>query len=722
MIRFDEMLKTFYLNTEHTTYAFKITEHGFLKQLHYGGKADGDLEYIAEDRGISFGPNFFSAKENQTLDTMPNEYAGFGIGDFRTPAYMIKDQDGSVLTDFRYKSHEIIKEKPLPNGLPVFRGEDSETLIVRLKDDINGMGLALYYTVYEKYDAITRRAELINSGRTTKKIKKAASLCLDLLSDDKEVISFQGAWANERNVRRQPIDAVQRFASRRGASSHQMNPFLIILDKNACEDCGNVYAIGLVYSGSFAITTESDQTGRLRIVAGLNEENFCWKLGSGESFSTPEAILVYTEKGVGNLSHCLHDIIRERLIPERFAFQPRPIVLNSWEGVYFKFTTEALLPIIEKAAACGVDTFVLDDGWFGVRNSDSGGLGDWYVNEEKLKGGLKPVIDKCKECGMKFGLWFEPEMISPTSELYKKHPDWAIKHDKKVPCTSRNQYVLDFSNPETVEYIKKSVSAILSDNDISYVKWDFNRHITENYSMNLPADRQGEVTHRFMLGVYELCRYLAEKFPNVLFEGCSGGGGRFDLGMLAYFPQIWTSDNTDACARMRIQHGTSFCYPLSAMSGHVSVCPNHQTGRTTPYQTRCDIASLCTTGYEFNANLLSDEEIEATRQNIARYKKLSDLVLKGDLYRLEDPTIGNYFGQMIVSKDKKSAFVVLAKKLSVCNDKRKITRLKGLDEDTVYVLNEGEAHSGKTLMNVGLPYPECTVDFQTFAYWLESRK
>lgn len=720
MIRFDERLKTFFLDTKNSTYAFKITEHGFLKHLHYGGKADGDLEYIAEDKWISFGPNFFGGKLHQTLDNMPNEYAGYGLGDFRTPAYIIIEEDGSSLTDFRYQSHEIVKQKPVLVGLPSFRGKNSDTLVVYLKDELNGMQLVLYYTAYEEYDVILRRTELINGGQSVKTIKKVTSLCLDLHSAEKDVISFQGGWANERNVHRQSIDATQSFASRRGASSHQMNPFIIISNKNACEDYGEAYAIGLVYSGSFAIITEADQTGGLRITAGINEENFSWKLEQDEKFCAPEALLAYTKNGFTRLSHQLHDIIRERLISERFAFKPRPILLNSWEGVYFNFTTEKLLPIIEKAAMCGVDTFVLDDGWFGLRNSDDNGLGDWYVNENKLKGGLKPLIDKCKECGIRFGLWFEPEMVNPSSNLYKEHPSWVIRHHMKIPCTSRNQYVLDFSNPEVVEYIKKVISKILRENEISYVKWDFNRYITENYSMYLSADRQGEMLHRFVIGTYELANFLTEEFPNVLFEGCAGGGGRFDLGMLSYFPQIWTSDNTDACARMRIQYGTSFCYPPSAMVGHVSICPNHQTGRTTPYQTRCNIASLCTTGFEFDATRLTEEEIHVTRQMIKRYKQLSDLILRGDFYRLEDSSNGNYFGQMVVSKDKQSAFVVLGKKLAITNDKRKIARLKGLDEFALYVLNEEKIYSGATLMNVGLPYLDNANDFETVAYILKA--
>ena len=488
---------------------------------------------------------------------------------------------------------------------------------------------------------------------------------------------------------------------------------MALCEKNTDEYSGEVYGFNLIYSGSYSFKTEIAELDFTRVCGGLNEQDFHWTLAQGESFETPEAVLTYSSEGLNKLSQSFHDLYREYLINPKNVYQKRPVLLNNWESTYFDFDEKKLCDLIEKAKGTGIDTFVLDDGWFGKRNDDWTGLGDWFVNTDKLKGGLTAIIDKCKECGMKFGLWFEPEMISEDSDLFRAHPNWHISTPDLKACKGRNQWILDFANPEVVEYIKTTVGGILKNNDISYVKWDMNRHMSEFYSPYLPVDRQQETAHRYMLGVYELAKYLTETFPNVFFEGCSGGGGRFDPAMLYYFPQIWTSDNSDAASRAYIQYGTSMCYPLSSMSGHISICPNHQNGRVTPMQSRMDMASFCATGYELNLHALTEEDFAKISEHIKFYNDISDLILQGDLYRLLNPFEGNYFSQMVVSKDKSKAVFILMKILAKANDSYPYVKLKGLEQDKYYDVEGFGVFKGDVLMNAGLRFFCNMHDFET---------
>ena len=708
--------KTFYLSNEKCTYAFSIGDGGYLHHLYFGKKiANEDIRYLAQDLKTEFAPAYNGKEQYMSLDTLPQEYPIYGKGDFRETAVLIRTKEGNRITDFQYQSHQIVNEKSQMMGMPSLRGCD--TLVVTLYDKVNQLRLDLHYTIYEKQSAIVRRAVLVNEGKEIVDILKLNSFSLDMHRSDFDKICLQGGWAKERGIERTPLShGIFEISSTRVSSSHHMNPFLALCDHGACEDYGEVYGFNLVYSGSYSLKTQVDQLGFTRIGGGINEKDFCWKVGPDEYFETPEAVLVYSDCGLNGMSQQFHRLYRDYLINPNYVYKKRPIVLNNWESTYFDFTTKDLCELIEKAKGTGIDTFVLDDGWFGNRNSDTTGLGDWFVNTEKLQGGLKEVINKCHECGMKFGIWFEPEMVSEDSDLYRAHPEWCIRVPHLEPCKGRNQLVLDFSNPKVVEYIKQVVGNILANHDISYVKWDMNRNITEYYSMYLDAEHQQELMHRYILGVYDLAKYLTSNFPDVFFEGCAGGGGRFDPAMLYYFPQIWTSDNTDAVSRAYIQYGTSMCYPISAMSGHVSICPNHQNGRVTPIKSRMDMASFCSTGYELNLNELTKEEFEQIASHISFYDSISDLILDGDLYRIFNPFECNYFAEMIVAQDKKQAAFLLMKMAAKTNDCYPIVKFKGLDEKMSYEIEEMGVYSGNVLMNVGLKFPNDLNDFETVCF------
>lgn len=712
--------KTFYLSNEKCTYALFIGDGGYLHHLYFGEKiVKEDIRYLAQNLKTEFAPAYNASEQYVSLDTLPQEYPIYGMGDFRETAVLIRTGTGNRITNFQYQSHKIIAIKPKITSMPSLSGE--ETLIITLYDNVNKLRMDLYYTIYNEQSAIVRRAVLTNEGDETVDILKLNSFSLDMNRSDFDKIFLQGGWAKERWIERTPLShGIFEISSTRVSSSHHLNPFLALCDNRACEDYGEVYGFNLVYSGSYSIKAQVDQLGFTRIGGGINEKDFCWKLGSGENFETPEAVLVYSNKGLNGMSQQFHRLYRDYLINPNYVYKKRPIVLNNWESTYFDFTEEILCELIEKAKGTGIDTFVLDDGWFGNRNSDTTGLGDWFVNTEKLQGGLKNVIKKCQECGMKFGLWFEPEMVSEDSDLYRAHPEWCIRVPNIMPCKGRHQLVLDFSNPDVVEYIKNTVGNILTDNEISYVKWDMNRNITECYSAYLEAEHQQELMHRYILGVYELAEYLTSAFPNVFFEGCAGGGGRFDPAMLYYFPQIWTSDNTDAVSRAYIQYGTSMCYPLSAMSGHVSICPNHQNGRVTPIKSRMDMASFCSTGYELNLNDLTREEFAEIASHIRFYQFISELILDGDLYRLLNPFECNYFSEMIVSRDKKSAAFLLMKMAAKTNDCYPIVKMKGLDENSSYEIEGYGIYSGNILMNVGLKLPNDLNDFETICFGIKA--
>ena len=717
-IRYQEETKTFYLHGDTFSYAFFVNDSGYLVHLYYGRKiSEEDIRYVFDGMVGTHAPVYTNDKR-ESLNVLPQEFSIYGRGDYRIPSILVKTENGNRVSDFRYRSFEILKEKPAISNMPSLRG--GETLLVTLYDEINQLELCLYYTVYEQTSAIARRCVLKNLGTAPVSILKISSFNIDVNRTDLDTVSLHGCWIREREIERRELGrGIFEVSSTRGcSSSHQTNPFLALCEQNAGEYNGEVYGFNLVYSGSYSLKTQVSSLGFTRVNGGLNENDFCWKLDGNETFETPEAVLVYSDCGFNKMSQNFHRLYRDYLINPNFAYKKRPVLLNNWESTYFDFTEKSLCDLIEKARGTGIDTFVLDDGWFGKRDDDRSSLGDWFVNTKKLSGGLKTVIDKCRECGMKFGLWIEPEMVNEDSDLHRLHPDWHIVTPDLPACKSRHQWILDFANPEVVEYIKNTISDLLKTNDISYVKWDMNRTMSEFYSPYLPAERQQETAHRHMLGVYELAKYLTSNFPNVFFEGCAGGGGRFDPAMLHYFPQIWTSDNSDAASRAYIQYGTSMCYPLSTMSGHVSICPNHQTGRVTPIQTRMDMASFCSTGYELDLHALSTEEFSKISRHIAFYNEISDIILEGDLYRLKSPFEENYFAQMVVSRDKARAVFILMKILAKGSDYYPFVKLKGLDADKYYEIKDMGVYKGDTLMNVGLRFPKDLRDFETRCFTL----
>ena len=697
--------KVFLISGKRYSYALYVNAAGYLQHAYYGKKIEmHDLKYYIGNIGVSYEPKKDDINYDMSFDTMPSEYGFFAHGDFREPTAVFVRSDGSAMSRLRYLSYEIYDDVPAIKGMPHVR-RGGQTLCIKLKDDFSEIEVALYYTAFDDCDVLVRNAAITNTGKENVFLEKAFSFCAELPSDEYRFLRLCGSWAAERSVEVTLLkQGITKIQSLRGASSHQTNPFAAVMRKGCSDEAGECYGAQLIYSGSFAITAEKVYNGSVRIQGGINDTGFSWNLKGGETCTTPQAALCYSDGGLGQMSREYSDFLRGYVINPRFVNRERPIVVNNWEATYFNFDNEKLFPIIDEAARLGIDTFVLDDGWFGKRNDDKSGLGDWFVNENKLKGGLKNIIDRCKKQGLKFGLWFEPEAISEDSELYRAHPEWAIGKEGVAPARWRNQLCLDLTQKQVVDYVFNAVAKILKDNDISYVKWDFNRSITEFYSSGLEC--QGEFAHRYILGVYELAERLTDAFPDILFEGCAGGGGRFDAGMLYYFPQIWTSDDTDAYERAKIQWGTSICYPLSAMSCHVSACPNHQTGRTTPLGTRGAMASLGAFGYELDLSKLSDDEKEQVRRQIINYRQISEIVLKGDLYRLSNPFESNYFGAVAVSKDKSKAYFVLERIHAMPNDYPRVMRLCGLDRDKIYEIKEtGVIASGNALMSMGVELP-----------------
>lgn len=709
MIKFAPETKSFIMSGKNYSYAMFVNRAGYLQHLYYGKKIEvSDLAFLIKAQGNNLSPNPEDINSDMATDSMPSECGSFGRGDYRSATITVKRSDGAAMSRFKYVKHTILDGAVKIHGMPCIRKAD-QTLTVTLKDDFSDTEIDLNFSVSEDSNILVRNAVIRNAGKAACDVVKAFSFCTELpdTCGTYSALRLAGAWASERKPVVTPLaEGTLRIESTRGASSHQMNPFMGILCENCTETQGECYGFNLIYSGSFAITAEVSSNKSVRVQGGINDYLFGWKLNGGEEFVTPQVALCYSSNGLGGMSRAYHDFFREYIINPNRVKMRRPIVVNNWEATYFDFDNEKLFAIIDEAAKLGIDTFVLDDGWFGKRNDDKCSLGDWFVNDKKLKGGLKAVIERCKKDGLKFGLWIEPEMISEDSDLYRAHPDWAIKKDGIEPVRGRNQLILDLTRKEVVDYIFEVISKILKENEITYIKWDFNRTLTEFYSVSLPADRQGEFAHRYTLGFYDLAERLTSSFPEVLFEGCAGGGGRFDGGALYYFPQIWTSDDTDGLERTKIQWGTSFCYPVSSMSCHVSACPNHQTQRTTPFETRGAIASLGATGYELDLTKLTEAEKEQVKAQIASYKQVGDLILNGDLYRLSNQFDTNYFCEMIVSKDKTKAYVVGERFRGDPCDHDRILKLNGLDENKTYLIKElNVTASGKALMNAGVTYP-----------------
>ena len=713
-ITYNDSERLFKLDTPKSSYVFKISPTGYLLHLYYGAYVpESDLDYLRMRLiNASFSASVASPEEKGlSLDTAAIEYPVNGSGDFRVSALSIRGENGSSVTDIRYASHRIYSGKPRLEGLPATycnSDDEADTLELTCRDALTGAEVVLVYTVFTKLDAITRSVRVTNRSDKPFDIERIHSMAVDFTESDFTLMHLQGRWAKERTlVKRHLQFGLQGIQSKRGSSSHNNNPFIALARDGYTEESGEVYGFSLVYSSNFEACVEVDCMRSTRVVMGINPVDFGWRLEPGESFTSPEVVMVFSAEGVGAMSRTYHKLYRYNLCRGEWKTKKRPIIINNWEGTYFNFDEEKLYAIARDAAELGIEMLVMDDGWFGVRNSDNCSLGDWYVNENKLKGGLKSLVDRVNSLGLKFGIWFEPEMISPDSDLYRAHPDWCLHVDGRDRSIGRRQYVLDMSRADVRDNIFEQMSAILSSANIEYVKWDFNRNLTEVGSALLPPERQRETAHRYMLGVYELLERLLTAFPHLLLEGCSGGGGRFDAGMLYYSPQIWTSDDTDAMERLEIQYGTTMCYPPSAMSAHVSASPNHQTGRETSFKTRGDVAMAGAFGYELDLTKLNDEERELVRRQVADYHKYYDLIQNGDYYRLINPTedkanMTSAAAWESVSADKNEVlltYVVMRTQVSIS----RYIRLVGLDPEKIYVDEAtGRRYSGALLMNAGL--------------------
>ncbi len=707
-ITFEKEKNIFHLRTPGTSYLFSIECGKVLQHIYYGAAID-DISGIEQLKAPGMGAGCEAMDADITprsTDTMPQEYTFYGSSDLRTPAFHAVYEDGSTVTKAYYKSHKITNGKSGIPGLPstyVENDSEAQTLEIELYDELKKLTIILKYSVYEEIDAICRSVSVINEGAPVN-IKSVLSCSVDLCGENYDFVSLYGSWARERYIDRQPlIQGMQRVDSKRGSSSHYHSPFAAICSRDANEEYGDVYGFSFVYSGNFEVFAEVAPTHDTRICMGINSFNFNWLLGTGECFDAPEVVMVYSDKGFTAMSQTYHKLYRTRLCRGEYRDAPRPVLINNWEGTYFDFNEEKILNIARVAKSAGMELMVLDDGWFGKRNSDNCSLGDWYVNEEKLPNGICGLAEKIDAMGMKFGLWFEPEMVSPDSDLYRAHPDWCLHTAGRGRSLGRNQLILDLSREDVCDFIIETMSKHLTESKISYIKWDMNRNFSEAGSALLPPERQQEVAHRYMLGLYHVLSTLTNKFPHVLFEGCSAGGGRFDAGMLPYFTQVWTSDCSDAIERLSIQHGTSLVMPASTIGAHVSAVPNHQVGRITTLETRGNVCMGGQLGYELDLTKLSNDEIEEIRLQIETYKSLRDVVHKGDMYRLTSPFEGNNACWEYVSPNKETAVVIYSTKMFDFRKKSFRLRLKGLDENARYQARGGNfVGSGKVLMNVGI--------------------
>ncbi|MBR2988878.1 MAG: alpha-galactosidase [Clostridia bacterium] len=715
--------KNFALKSKGATYLMSVNELGVLVNNYYGAPiSENEITSFnyAVPRGVTADmPN--ANKRGQCAEQYRHEYGLYGIGDYREPSVSIVTSNGSRILDLRYDGYELGAKK-VNGGMPQTRG--GETLKITLKDQYNGVKVHLFYTVYDEIDAIVRSAVIENGNENAITVDRAYSFCLDINDSAYEVISLNGAHERERSITRNKLcEGIYTVASKYGVSSAQRNPFLALVESNTDEESGNAYGFNLIYSGSHEMKAELSPYNIVRVTGGISSFDFSWQLNPGECFVTAECAMVYSNGGLGKMSRTFHDLYRNYLIEEKFAFSPRPIVINNWEATYFDFTEEQICSMIEKVKGTGIDTFVLDDGWFGVRNDDCHSLGDWFINEPKLPNGLKPIAECCRRNGLKFGLWFEPEMVNPDSDLFRAHPEWAIMEQGRPYCQGRQQCVLDMSQQPVRDYVKERMATIIRENNVEYVKWDMNRPLTENFSSTLPANRQKELQHRFVLAFYEVLDYLRKTFPDLIIEGCSSGGARFDAGALAYTPQIWTSDNSDAYSRTKIQYGTSICYPLSSLSCHVSASPNHQTGRVTDFKARCDIAYFGATGYELDPTKFTKEELKAVKERNKAYRKDEKLIQTGDLYRLSSPFEGNVFAQAVISKDKKQAIMVAMVAQLQPNPNPYYIKIKGLDANKTYLIEEtGETISGGALASGGIRLTRINKDYATYLYHLKQVK
>ena len=721
-IIYDEIKRVFKLDTPNTTYAFHVTESKNLLHLYYGASIpETDITHMLRiPNDEPFVPATHDGMGPHSFDCAAIEFPTSGVADFREPCMQLMDKYGMSACECYYDSYAIFKGKKKLEGLPAtYANSDDEvtSLEVYCKDPHNGLEITLQYSVFEKLDVITRSVKVKNSGADPIELRRLLSTCVELDSKDYDMITLYGTWARERHVQRNPLHfGKQLVDSCRGSTSHAHNNFIAIVDHKATEDYGDCYGFALCYSGSFVAGCEVNQYEKTRVFSGINPYDFSWHLDLGEEFQAPEVIMVFSASGIGTMSRTFHDVMRNNLTRGKWKDIRRPILINNWEATYFNFDTDKLLDIARESAKAGIEMLVMDDGWFGHRNDDKSSLGDWFVNENKIKGGLKHLVDEVNKLGLKFGIWFEPEMISPDSELYKAHPDWCIHIPGRPRTTCRSQLVIDFSRREVRDYIYEQMYKILSSANIEYVKWDMNRQLCEVGNEVLPPERQREIWHRYVLGVYEIQERLLTDFPDLLLENCAGGGSRFDAGMLYYSPQIWCSDDTDAIERLKIQYGTSLCYPCSCFGAHVSDSPNHCVGRITPFETRGRVAMVGTFGYELDITKISDDDKWNIRKQIEDFNKYNPLVRTGDHYRIGDPFANDRFDAWeFVAKDKSEAlleYIQVLKEPSVFLHR---VRLVGLEKGRYYRHEEtGRVYSAEVLMNSGFDIPSLWGDFQSY--------
>ena len=708
-IWYNDKTRSFQLDTKAASYVIGIADAEWFVGHAYFGKRLGadDVTYLMRAEEHPFTPDRNARDRLSFLDCFPMEYPTGGVGDFRESAIVVRSNGGHRALQLTLDSYRIYKGKKPLDGLPATWGseEDTETLELVLTDTVLQLKAVLSYSIFDGIDAVVRSVKLYNESDVPVFIERIMSASMDMDNRDYDKILLNGSWARERHIERTPVNyGIQGMSSVRGEEGHQTHPFMALLDKTATEQTGDVYGINLIYSGNFLTLADRGQFDTVRLMTGINPEGFCWKLNPGESFQTPEAVLVYSAEGLNGMSHAFHDLYRSHLIRGEYRDKKRPILINNWEATYFDFNTEKLLAIAKEAAGLGIEMLVMDDGWFGNRFDDNRALGDWFVNEEKLQGGLKYLVDEVNKLGMKFGIWLEPEMISPDSDLYRAHPDWAIQVPGRVAGLARNQYVLDMSRPEIQDYIFDLVAGILRSANIEYVKWDMNRPLADIGSYALSAECQGELFHRYVLGVYRLQERLVTEFPHLLLENCSGGGARFDAGMLYYSPQIWCSDDTDAIERLTIQEGTALIYPLSAMGAHVSDCPNHTVGRVTPFETRGYVALAGTFGYELDVTKIPEEDRKMIPEQVAMYHKYNDLVRTGDYYRIASYRENRMYDcYMVVAKDKSEALVTYVQVMGRPNAHSRRILLTGLAPDKTYrIEGEDRTYLGSTLMQAGI--------------------
>lgn len=721
-VTFNEEKKIFRLDTEKSTYVMGVSPEGFLGHIYYGDRLFMEADnYLLRMEEPPYTPSVNKREKSAFLDFFPMEYPTGGIGDYRESCLNIRNAAGNMGCELHYTGHEIYKGKKGLKGLPAsFATEDeAETLEITLKDADLDLEVVLSYTAFEKENVITRSVRVQNQGKEDLRIEKILSACLDMDNENFSMLSLHGTWARERHIQTGELHyGKQVISSARGESSHQEHLFIALVTNGTEQENGKVYAMHFVYSGNFMAETELCQFDNLRMTMGINPEEFSWLLTPGEEFQAPEVVIVYSGNGLGAMTRSYHDFYRNHLIRSKFKYEKRPILINNWEATYFDFNTDKLLDIAREAKKCGIEMLVMDDGWFGKRNSDNCSLGDWKVNEEKITGGLKHLVDEVNKIGLQFGIWFEPEMISPDSDLYRAHPDWAIQIQGREATQSRNQYVLDFSRPEVRDYAYECVASVLRSANIAYVKWDMNRQLSDLGSSYLPKERQQELFHRYVLGVYELQERLVTEFPDLLLENCSGGGARFDPGMLYYSPQIWCSDNTDAVERLMIQEGSALIYPLSVIGAHVSDCPNHSVGRVTPFETRGHVALAGTFGYELDITKIPEEDRALIPEQTATYNKYRHLIQQGEYYRIASYRENHkYDCWALSSQDKKEVLVTYVQVLGVPNSHSRKVFLRGFDPKVTYRL-EGteETYTGEMLMKGGFLMKDFWGDFKSRLY------